>query len=127
MWATGIATDLTRRTTGRAVEAGAITAGIVAIDRPRRTAQAIHTQPGRTGGAAHAAVVGIGPGVDTFAMTKGETRRTAPRLGEDAVESAESERAAKDARCQSFDRPATRGGSRQRFGELVIFGRIHLP
>ena len=120
------ATSLAGRTTGRAVEAGAIAAGIVAVDRPRRAAQAVDTQPRYAHGAAHATVFGIGLGVYALAMAERETGPTAPRHGEDAIESAESEHAPKGARCKGLDRLATRGGCRQRFGELVKFGGIHL-
>ena len=120
------ATSLAGRTTGRAVEAGAIAAGIVAVDRPGRAAQAINTQPGYAHGAAHTTVFGIGPGVHALAMAERETGPTAPRHGEDTIESAESKHAPKGARCKGLDRLATRGGCRQRFGELVKFGGIHL-
>ena len=124
--AAGSATDLAGRTTGRAVEAGAIAAGIVAVDRPGRAAQAIDAQPGYAHGAAHATVFGIGPGVHALTMAERETGRTVPCPGEDAIEPAESKHAPKGARCKGLDRLATRGGCRQRFGELVKFGGIHL-
>ena len=120
------ATSLAGRTTGRAVEAGAIAAGIVASDRPRRAAQTVDTQPRYAHGAAHATVFGIGPGIHALAVAERESGWTVPRLGEDALESAESEHAPKGARCKGLDRLATRGGCRQRFGELVEFGGIHL-
>ncbi len=120
------ATSLAGRTTGRAVEAGAIAAGIVAVDRSRRAAQAVDAQPRYAHGAAHATVFGIGLGVYALAMAERETGWTVPRSGEDAIESAESKYAPKGARCKGFDRLATRGGCRQRFGELVEFGGIHL-